>query len=181
MPDPNNPFSYMSPDDMALLQPGDVASLPEGMRSQALIAALLNRTRQPQAPTQPSMTEDPYALLGRYTPEELAQQIGLGSMGERSQLVAQQLAEARAKQTAPMQQHSTLGGAIGSGLGSVIDSVSGGLEARDLRRQQQDILRQQDEARQANIQALLRFNKERAQRVTQGAGMGDVPLPPGMG
>lgn len=181
MPDPNNPFSYMSADELALLTPADAAGLPPAAMP-AVVMALLNRTRQQPAAQPASPLEDQYGLLGSYSPEELEQQVGMGTLDERGQLLDAQLAQARALQNRPMAQHSTAAGALGSGLASVLDTVRGGLMEKDLRGQQQALLAQKDAGRTAYAEALRRRRAQQMQQVPLTAGMGDVPmLPPGVG
>ena len=184
MPDPNNPLSYMSQDELALMGPGDVGALPPGvaqqiLRQQLQAQALRNRA---SAPAQGAGEFDNFAFLESLTPEEQQQQQGLGTLDERGQLLDAQLAQARALQNQPTAQRGTVGGAIGSGLAGVLDTVRGGLQERDVRGQQQALLGQKDAGRTAYAEALRRFIQQRRQQVPATAGMGEVPLlPPGMG
>lgn len=185
MPDPNNPFSYMSPDQLALLEEGDVAALPPAVAQQLLqqrlkADALRSRAAAPAA--QGPDTFDNFAFLASLTPERRAQNAEMGTLDERGQILEEQLALAQGLQSRPTAQRGTLGGTIGSGLGGIVDAIRGGLQERDLRAQQQALLRRKDEGRRAYQDDLSRFTLQQKQRVAPGMGAADVPLlPPGMG
>ena len=94
------------------------------------------------------------ALLASLTPEQLQEIMGLGTVDARSDIVAQQLAQADALRNAQVGNNMTPGGAALSGMGNLLDKVRGGLETQDLRAQQQGLLGQQDAGRMTYLQAL---------------------------
>lgn len=125
---------------------------------------------------------DGFGLLADLPPEALQQLLALGTLDERGQLLANQMAQAQALQNHATAQRGTVGGAIGSGLGGVVDAIRGGLAENQLRQQQQSLLGQKDAGRSAYADALRRYRLQRMQQVPPSAGMGDVPLlSPGMG
>lgn len=94
------------------------------------------------------------ALLAQLTPEQLQQYMGLGTVDERSDLVAQQLAQADALRGQAMGDYSTPGGAALGGIGNIVEKMVGGYQGQELRGQQQDLLGQKDAGRMMFLEAL---------------------------
>lgn len=123
---------------------------------------------------------DYFAFLQSLTPEQMQQMQGMGTLDERGQSLEEQLAAAQALQNRATAQRGTLGGAIGSGLGGVIDAVRGGMQERDVRQQQADVLGQKDAGRTAYSEALRRFIQQRQQAGVQDAMRGGAAKAGGM-
>lgn len=121
---------------------------------------------------------DYFAFLNALSPEELAQMSGMGTLDERGQALEGQLAAAQALQRRPVAQHATAGGAIGSGLGRVVDAVRGGLQEKDVRQQQAALLQQKDAGRNAYSEALRRFAMKRQQSQPPASGFAPLVPPP---
>lgn len=173
-----------SADELALMTPEDASSVPPSMQ-QALIQALLARAGQQQAqPQQPQGPQplDQYAMLASLSPERRAELAAMGTLDEQGQALEGQLAQAQALQSRPTAQRGTLGGAIGSGLGGVVDALRGGLAEKDVRAQQAALLRRKDKGRADYNDDVVRFYQQQKQQVAPGLGAADVGmLPPGMG
>lgn len=94
--------------------------------------------------------------LGAYDamgPQGFKQMTGMGTLDQRghlarqsavdqSQALEQQLAQAQALARPKQEQHSSLGGTIGSGIGNIFGSVLGGIKSHRLQEQQQGVLAQ---------------------------------------
>lgn len=114
------------------------------------------------------------SLLQSMSPEELQQLMGMGTLDERGDLAATQLARADALRNRPTAQRATLGGAIGEGIGGLSNTIAGGLKANAAMEQMRGLLGQKDSGRSLYAD-LLRRMKGPAQ--PQGAGtlgMGDL-------
>lgn len=118
-------------------------------------------------------------LLAQFTPEELAELIGLGTLDERGATIDQQLLQAQALQRPQTGPHSTGAGAALGGLGDAVRSWAGAFREHGLpgsgpdgglRGQQAALLKKKDDGRMLFLKAL----RER-QQVPGSAGMGDLP------
>lgn len=112
------------------------------------------------------------ALLSQMDPETLKQLLGMGTLDERGQLLQQQMAQAEALRQPQGGNYSSVGGAIGGGIGDVLRGLGGGLAQAGLGEQQQALLGQKDMGRNAYVEAL---RQRRQSGVVPGsAGMGDL-------
>ena len=84
---------------------------------------------------------DETSIWSQLPPEALAQLMELGVLDEQGAQLEQQMQQAQAlRHSAGAQQQSTGLGAGLAGLGDILNAVRGGLQSRDLRRQQQELL-----------------------------------------
>lgn len=180
-----------TPEEMALMTPGDVASMaPDALRMLLMQRLAMQQAPQPQAQQQAPQAPqqqgpapiDDLEFLSFLTPERRAENAAMGTLDEQGQQLEGQLAAAQALQNRATAQRGTLGGAIGSGLGGVVDALRGGLQEKDTRAQIQALLKRKDAGRAAYQDDLARFRLQQQQRVAPGLGMADMQgLPPGVG
>lgn len=114
------------------------------------------------------------ALLSQLDPDTLQQLLGMGTLDERGQLLQQQQAMAQALRQPQGGGYSSVGGAIGAGLGDLVRGIGGGIASADLMKQQQALLGQKDAGRSAYVDA-LRAKPKMPGPVAGSAGMGDLP------
>lgn len=125
--------------------------------------------------------EELMALLEYMTPEEQQQLLGMGSIPGRSQLVQGQLDRAQGLMQPQSGRHTTLGGAIGGGLGDVARSLIGGFQTADADKRLAALLAQQDAGRGLYAEALGRPRKMGATGEAAGQMAGGAMLPFGLG
>ena len=113
--------------------------------------------------------------LGAYDqlgPEGFRKMTGMGTLDERGNLIAQQLAQAQEFSRPQGRNYGSVAGNILGGLGDIVRQVGGGLQTQGLQGQQRGILDQKDAGRfdagSARYEAMRRFmEKKQAQQQMQ--------------
>lgn len=93
-------------------------------------------------------------LLSQFSPEELAELIGLGTLDERGALLQDQMAQAQALRQPQAGHHTTGMGAALGGLGDVVRGFAGARQTTALGAQQAELLGQKDKGREMFLRAL---------------------------
>lgn len=91
--------------------------------------------------------EELMGLLEYLSPEERQQLLGLGTMPQRSELVQQQLQRAQDYGQPQGGNYSSVGGAIGGGLGDAVRGLVGAQQTKGAEAQLAELLGQQDAGR----------------------------------
>lgn len=118
------------------------------------------------------------ALLSQYTPEQLAQLLGMGTLDERGSALQKQQEQADALAGgSSAQRYSTGAGAAIGGVGNAIASVGGGVQGLMLGKQQAQLLDKKDAGRLEYLRGLrAKPPGPPAGAVPGSAGAGDIPL-----
>lgn len=115
------------------------------------------------------MDQEMQSLLAQLSPEELKQLLGMGTLDERDQLLAQQQAQAAALMRGgdPSSRH-TVGTALVGGIGDLVGTIAGGAKMRDINAQRTGLLNEKDAGRAGYVDAL-------AKALSRGSAM-DAPM-----
>lgn len=130
------------------------------------------------------MDQNLEALLQQYTPEQLAQLLGLGTLDERGGLLDKQAEQAKALATPNHQPYTTGTGAAIGAVGDVLGGLGGGIAGLLTADKQKGLLNQKDAARLEYLRGMRAKPPGPAQPQTQSlpgptpgsAGAGDIPL-----
>lgn len=110
-------------------------------------------------------------LLAQLSPEELKQLLGMGTLDERDQLLAQQQAQAAAlMRGGDSSSRHTVGTALVGGIGDLVGTIAGGAKMRDINAQRTGLLNRKDAGRAGYVDAL-------AKALSRG-GVMDAPFKP---
>jgi len=101
------------------------------------------------------MTQADMELLTRFSPEELQQMLGLGTLDERGALLDAQMQQAQALRRPTAVQRQTAGGAIGEGLGDLFRGIAGTIQEKDIGAQQAALLDKKDAGRKGYADAMV--------------------------
>jgi hypothetical protein len=122
---------------------------------------------------------DMLAYIQTMTPEELDRLLGLGSFGQREQLLEEEAARAQAMQQPRGTRYSTGGGALLGAVGDVAGALGGSMYADLIRGKRSQLLDETDQRRRLLAEAAKRVAaRDDFAKQMKGAGAGDmVPGP----
>lgn len=104
------------------------------------------------------MDQELQNLLAQLSPEEIKQLLGMGTLDERDQLLAQQQAQAQAlmRGAGDSSGRRTVGSALVGGIGDLVGTIAGGAKMRDINAQRIGLLGKKDTGRAGYVDALAK-------------------------